>query len=391
MRYFRGHAQLALFLPVVCLLLGTTPTWGQSPDTSQRAECTADQLAKCTPEDECEPVGNLCLGKFSRELAHEVCLKNGSNACAYDAYDLIEMLGEIDPEARCNARATEASLLRQEISEMVLTTSLQVDGFLAEVDSETAEIRAVHDNLTDRQTTAVANSTLWTAVGTGGGALGSSLALVGKTATAGNWVGATAGGIAALFSFLGWRQGVHGPKGCFPNVGQDPKHCVIPKEDPCDPKGKTPPPGCSPTMLYQLIRPSANVDADVDFHSGYDEGIRKHLEDKPDGGKSRSDNLIASWIGDDQPQTEKKGKKNESAVPDDPSKDPRDVLRSKKPFLLAGNKDPLKVSIDDLSERANKLADLRSVVARMNRDLSRLTQDLAASLQCSSIDGSNTQ
>jgi len=381
MRYFRGHAQLALCL-VVCLLLGTTPTWGQSPDTPQPAECTADQLAKCTPGDECKPVGNLCLGKFSLELAHEVCLKDRSKACAYDAYNLIERLGEIDPGARCNARATEALLLRQEISEMILTTSLQVDGFLAEVDSETAEVRAVHDDLTGRQTTTVANSTLVTAAGTGGGAVGSALALVRKTAAVGNWVGATSGGVAAIFSFLGWRQGVHGPKGCFPNVGQDPKHCVIPKEDPCDPKAN--PPGCSPTMLYHLVFPNA-PDTGL-FHSEYDEGIKKYLEEKPPGGKSRAERLIDPWIAkakDDQAQKEKKGKKDNPAVPDDPVRDdPNYVLKREEPSLFTSGKQPLRLSIDDLSDRANKLADLRNLVARMNRHLSRLTEDLATELQC---------
>jgi len=254
---------------------------------------------------------------------------------------------------------------------MVSTASLQVDGFMAEIDSETGQIRAVHDDLTDRQTAQVAKSTLWSAIGTGGGAVGSTLALGSTTATAGNWVGAAFGGVGAFFGFRGWLQGGRGPKGCFPNVG-DSKQCFQRKDDEvCG--ADEPPSSCSPTMLYQLTFPERDADADIDFHSKYDLPIEDYL-----GYRRRRERLIEPWI-----EEAKADKKKKPGDPTDPlNACPNYVLKSEKPFLFASNKNPIKLSIAELTERANKLADLRSVVARMNRDLSRLMEDLATGLQC---------
>jgi len=278
----------------------------------------------------------------------------------------------------------EALILRQQITERVFTASLQVDGFLSEIDSETGQIRAVHDDLTDRQTAKVASSTLGSAIGTGGGAVGSTLAL-GSTAaaTAGNWFGATFGTLGAVFGFVGYFQGGHSPKACFPSLGQKPNQCTVPPPvDQCDPKNKTPPAnGCSPVMLYHLVFPEAKANADVGFHSDYDLPIENYLRDK-----RRRETLINPWIIEAKNLAEKKKKKK----PEDPT-DSNNVLKSAEPFLFASNKKPLKVSIDDLTNRANKLGDLRAVVARMNRDLSRLMEDLATGLQCTPRDGPNTQ
>jgi hypothetical protein len=160
MQYVRRHGQLRLCALVVCLLLGARPTQGQPATDAQSAEC---------------PVGEICLKDTSDDIARKVCYPR--SLCVSD---LIEKLGAMKPEARCDPRdpqATEALILRQQITEMVLTASLQVDGFLAEIDSETAEIRAVHDQLTDQRDKAVRRSTLGSAIGTGGGAVGSALAL----------------------------------------------------------------------------------------------------------------------------------------------------------------------------------------------------------------------
>ena len=51
--------------------------------------------------------------------------------------------------------------------------------------------------------------------------------------------------------------------------------------------------------------------------------------------------------------------------------------------LITRNTSPRKLSIDDLTDRANKLADVRAIVSRINRDLSRLTDDLGKGLRCS--------
>jgi len=303
---------------------------------------------------------------------------------------LIERLGGMNEGARCGAQATKALVLRQEITEMVLTASLQVDGFLAEIDSETAQIRAVHDHLTDRRDTAVKHSSFGSAVGSAGGALGSTLALVGSTAaTAGSYVGAASGAVGAVFGFLGYFQ-QRGPKGCFPDVGEsqclklDDERSPVSDEDPCDPPPPPPscgawpswwsavpaktrycpeplPRGCSPQMLYQLFFPGEKAE----FHSGYDPVIEAYLMGVPPNGEdTRRATLIQTWGWN----------------PDAPDY-PNSVLK-KNEELVASNSDPRKLSIDNLDARANKLADLRSVVSRLNRDLSRLTEDLATGLRC---------
>jgi hypothetical protein len=53
--------------------------------------------------------------------------------------------------------------------------------------------------------------------------------------------------------------------------------------------------------------------------------------------------------------------------------------------LITRNTDPRKLSIDDLTDRANKLADVGAVVSRLNRDLSRLANDLAKGLRCDNL------
>jgi len=384
MQYFRWHTQLGLCPLVVCLLLAASPTRGQS----------AAPPDKCTADDKCTLIGNLWLRSTSENAAHEVCPKRGDHPCAHDAYDLIVKLGEISPEARCvppYPRGTEALILRQEITEMILTASLQVDGFLAEIDSETAKIRAVHDGLTDRQNAAVAHSTLASAVATGGGAVGSALAIVRNTATAGNWVSATFGGAGTLFSFWGFYRLQRGPKGCFPDIG-DPKQCSGHSKDPCG-STEEPSSACSPAMLHNLIYPK---DRYFGFHSGYDDGIKAYLDDTPAGAQtSRGESLVLWWPKEDAGKKEKDcNRENEDNMNDANQEkcyhDKLDALQKKK-ALLAGNSTPRKLSIDDLTDRANKLADLRTVIARRNRDLSRLTEDLATQLQCTLPDAPNTQ
>jgi len=137
-------------------------------------------------------------------------------------------------------------------------------------------------------------------------------------------------------------------------------------------------------MLYRLVFPKADVNADVDFHSDYDLPIEKYL-----GDKKRREILIKPWI--DEAKKQKKKKPGDPTDPPPLQASPNYVLKSQEPFLFASNKKPLKMSIDNLTDRLDKLADLRSVVARMNRDLSRLMEDLATGLQCTPRDGPNTQ
>ena len=370
MRHLRLHAQSGPCLLVICAILGNTAVLAQSTTRGESDSCTL-----------VENCGDICLGTTSASVAKQVCSKvyvkdctdagMNNGTCKRDykkeennkvvtrcAFDVIKMLNQIPARDRCGQRAAEALLLRQEINDLVLTASLQVDGFLAEIDSETGQVRAVHDRLSDNRDSKLSHSTLWSAVGTGGGAVGSSLALANKTATAGNWVGATFGGVGALFGFLGWFQ-QRGPKACFPNVGD--KRCRVSQSAPSEATD------CSPTMLFHLVFPGK---PNAGCHSDYDFAIDQYLD------SGWREILVKPWLSD---AADKAKKEKKEAIC---NSDPRACLEAEEPHLFARNEKPQKVSIDDLTDRANKLADLRSVVGRMNRDLSRLTETLAAELRC---------
>lgn len=361
------------------------------------------QTEPCTETGKCERFGDICLSCTARSVASEVCFKLYEKKCSNDETNcawvyredknnkrcvigLIQQLGAISAADRCGSRAAEALLLRQEINDLIVTASLEVDGFTSEIDSEVGQIRAVHDDLSDKRDDAVSESALGSAVGTGGGAAGSALALASKTATAGSWVGAIFGGVGAIFGFRGWYQQPRGPKGCFPSPpGVQTKKCQISaqvrKEDLCPSASPTPSPNCSPTMLSHLVFPGSSLDSYATFHSGYDLAIDNYLTEN-----NRGQNLIQHWL--DQARQEKTRKVSDDYKSLASSKNY--ALVSTEPFLFTSNSHPGKVSIDDLAKRSDKLVDLRSVVARMNRDLSRLTENLAQELTCPT-GGSNAQ
>jgi hypothetical protein len=389
MKHFRFQKLRGLYL-VVSLFLVNNSAPAQSAALNESETCTL-----------VDKVGDICLGPTATSAAHAACskvyVKDCTNSETNDgkctrrykkdqqgndevlcAYKLISELNQIPARDRCGLRATEALILRQEINDLITTASLQVDGFVSEIDSETGQIRAVRDNLSDQRDSAVSRSTLGSAVGTGGGAVGSSLALARKAATAGNWVGAVFGGVGTIFGFLGWYEQPHGPKGCFPDMGKDGGHCRVPPVDLCqsdDPKNR--PLTCSPSMLFHLVFPDASLNQFASFHSDYDLPIQKYLANPDRGGA-----LLQSWLDEVTDKAAKKKKKKKVDVKDPLLAYPNSILEREEPYLFTSNAWPNKVSIDDLNDRANKLSDLRSVAGRMNRDLSRLTETLAAELQC---------
>jgi hypothetical protein len=297
------------------------------------------------------------LRPTSTEIAKEVCLQKTSGTCLND---LVQKLAKMSKTERCETQATKALLLRQEIVETVETASLQVEGFLAEIDDETSKIHAVYDRLADTRDNAVGRSTFWTAIGTAGGAVGSALALGAETAvTVGNWLVASSGGVGSYFSFASLSQ-AKGPKGCFPDLHPNPKNsqnrekgndCPNRISEENDRANRCGLSGCSPRMLYQVFNPGQPVG----FHSEYDATVSNYLAgpSPADPQKSRKDELIERW----------------GAVADTS-------------FLISGNPTPQKISIEKLAERVNKLADLRVVVARVNRDLGRFMEDVTAGLRC---------
>jgi hypothetical protein len=116
------------------------------------------------------------------------------------------------------------------------------------------------------------------------------------------------------------------------------------------------------------------------FHSKYDPAIKAYLNGMPPGEtESRRETLLKPWR-EEADEMEKNWKKKNNAK-EDPSRPNAAILREE-PFLFTSNTDPRKLAIDDLTNRTNKLADLPALVSRMNRDLSRLTEDLAMGVRC---------
>src|SRR5215471_716173 len=240
------------------------------------------------------------LRPTSIEITREVCLQRSNGACLDD---LVQRLSKMSRTERCETQITKALLLRQEIVETVEAASLEVEGFLSEVDDEISKIRTVHDRLADARDKAVARSTLWTAIGTAGGAVGSALALGTEAAvTVGSWLGASSGGVGAYFSFASLSQ-AKGSKECFPDLNANEEgskkkrgkgnDCPIKTSDEDDRANKCGLSGCSPRMLYQVFNPGKPVG----FHSGYDETVSHYLAGPApsDNQKSRRDELIARW------------------------------------------------------------------------------------------------
>lgn len=357
MHWFRPKPPMfhALVLFVCCL---ASVVEGQAPAVPLPPDCNQD-------------FPNFYSTATSCEMAKTVCLEGTSNSCVSD---LVRELGKMTD--RCGTQGTQALILRQEITEMILNASLQVDGFLSEVDSEAGHIHTVSDALAERRDRAVNRSTFGAAIGTAGGAVGSALNL-GDAALniAGNSVNATFGGLGAVFAFLGYFQ-QNGPMGCFPDLRNDPgkkeakNQCPKleksqtsapemactpwPQDQPCN--SESPPRGCSPRMLYAFAFPECNQEAG--FHSSYDDLINRYLDSAPPGRiHTRRETLMLIW-GLDRAQLQQRQE------------------------LFTSNAEPRKLSIDELHDRSDKLNDLRWRVALMHRDLGQLTHDLAIALRC---------
>src|ERR1051326_5001319 len=120
-----------------------------------------------------------------------------------------------------SAMSMEELSLREEITESIVGTSLEVDGVMAEIDNEVSqinEIRAVLESRRDR----LANLNNITNFISGGGlaVVGSSLMFKDSTMNAGNILGIIAGGISITLSAIGLRQqrGGRSALGVAPNM-----------------------------------------------------------------------------------------------------------------------------------------------------------------------------
>jgi|SRR5215813_5627791 len=254
------------------------------------------------------------LSAGAQEMASELALM-----------PMLERLDRIPEKDRCGASTTlETLLIRQEISDRVLSASLQVDGLFAEIDNEVGRIDAVRDELEDRRDRALRISNLAGIVTSGiGGVVGTALQFKDSTMQAGNVVGVAAGAFSTFLSVIGIRQ-QHGGRQTL--------------------EGST-------NMLARLFNGHPKE------HSEYPEEVWNYLNAKPpteEGPETRIERLKADWL--------KSGR-----LDSDPAK------RSRKIILLTDNSAaPQKLSINLLNDRAGMLADVRMRVSFMKRDLSKL-------------------
>ena len=227
--------------------------------------------------------------------------------------------------------SAEALSLRQQITETVVSASLEIDGTVAEIDSELGQIAAVRSVLEARRDRALAIGTIANIVAGGAtGVLGTALQFKDTTAKAGNIIGVAGGGVATFLSVIGIRQQRGGKQAL----------------------------GIAPNMLAKFF------DRPAEFHSEYPEEIWAYLNAVPPSEGSietRRAQLLKQWTATgriDETNSTKATKKLE--------------------LLTSGVSQQRKLSLDLLSDRAAMLNDVRAKISLMKRDLSKLMLALRA-------------
>jgi len=219
--------------------------------------------------------------------------------------------------------------LRQQITDTVITASLDVDSAAAEIDYEreqTVELRSLWRYKRDR---AIGSTNLAVlAAGTGLGIVSGVLQFSKTTSSAGNAVGFAAGGISTLFALHSFRQ-VHG--------GRRPAWVL-------------------PNML------AAFLGQPEEQHSHYPDDIWAYLNSVPSGTASqasRKEQLLAGWVA-----------AGRIGPPDSPQWKRRIAL------LTSTNASDKDLNIELMNERAAMLADVADQVLLMKHDLADLLRGL---------------
>jgi hypothetical protein len=243
---------------------------------------------------------------------------------------LIETLESLAGKERSvsgGGMSVEMLTLREQITEAVLSSFLEVDGVIAEIDNEIAQTREVRAVLESHRDHRIGLNTVANIIsGGGGGVIGQLLQI--KHSTAGSLVGAGAGGASSLLSALALRQQRGGRQSL----------------------------GIAPNMLARILNRKP------EFHSDYPEAIWQYLNSsypEESGEETRRERLLKEWIQLgrlDRPGTPKAEKKI-------------DLLTSTASGLQGQ-------TIDSLADREMMLSDVRGRLALMKRDLGKLISAL---------------
>ncbi len=249
--------------------------------------------------------------------------------------ELIERLQSLPERERGPGAGmtVEAMMIRQQITEAVLTASLEADGVIAEIDSETERLAEIRGLLEARRDRALQINTLASLVTSGAsGIVGTALQLSDSTAKAGNWIGITGGSFSTLLSLIGIHQ-----QGSGKYALRD-----------------------SPNMLAPFF------EREAEFHTKYPESLWQYLNSpvptELEKG-TRRNRLRGEWI--------KFGRIDEKAEVKSKDKD-------KIAFLTSTSSEGRKLTIDLLNDRAAMLAGVKVWAELMKRDMGKLMLALRA-------------
>jgi hypothetical protein len=228
----------------------------------------------------------------------------------------------------------EALTVRQEITEKVLASSLDVDSLNAVIDAETEQIRGIRADIQARLAKGQKVINI-ASVFTGGvaGAVTSAMQFKQRTVNLGNGIGVGGGAGSVVLSVIGLRM-------------QGGRRTL----------------GDSPRMLARFF--GRQPGATEAIPSDYPEEVWSYLNavapSQPNAG-TRREQLIAKWRGEGRIQ------------PDGSPKGERRIES------LSGNIAQMRrLSINDLDDREAMLLDVRARVSLMKRGLSEITRALSA-------------
>lgn len=240
--------------------------------------------------------------------------------------ELIGILPEVNELKKTTADRWKILWLHQHISEQVMAVSLQVDATIAQIDNEIARANELHSYLADRRDRTVSRANLLgVIVGGTVGATSSGLGLSSNLTKPAAAVGIGAGTLSAGLALAG----IHAQKG-------ESSQFEFPSN-----------------MLAKFFdRPTLS-------NSEYPGEIWRFLNEAAPAGPdnlSRKQELIQTWI---------RVKRIDSLT-----------STEKIDHLTSQPSEGLKLSIDDLEDRAAMLQDVRARIAYLKRDLGALLKSL---------------
>lgn len=237
------------------------------------------------------------------------------------------------PSADGSRVSLESLAVRQEITERVLSTSLDIDSVNAVIDSEVEQIRGIRADLQAKRDK-TQNIINVASILTGGvaGAITSAMQFKPSTVNLGNGIGVAGGAGSVVLSILGMRL-----RGGRKSLGN------------------------SPRMLARFF--GRQPDATEAIPSGYPEGVWAHLnsaEPSQPNMTTRREQLIAKW-------------RSEGRINQDGSQKGERRIEA-----MSSNISQLrKLSINDMSDRVTMLLDVRATVSLMKRGLSEILRELS--------------